>query len=153
MVWNVGHRAPQLVPSFALLGERPAVQIDPSDEHAGGARIVRSREKVRCGVIMALDVLRPRRKARPLARIRRRPRRPVGVLDDAQHLLVLHLVLQRAHLDPLLQAFAHHSGVGQLGKLIAHAVVHFTGSVATFTDLPDGRVRVKAAGYYIAIGA
>lgn len=36
---------------------------------------------------------------------------------------------------------------------ICMAVIHFTGSVPQFTDLPDGRVRVRARGYWEAIGA
>jgi hypothetical protein len=36
---------------------------------------------------------------------------------------------------------------------ISEAVVYFTGSVPSFEPLPNGRVRVRARGYYSAIGA
>lgn len=36
-------------------------------------------------------------------------------------------------------------------SLIIDAVIHFTASVPVFETLPDGRLRVAAAGYYLTI--
>lgn len=38
-------------------------------------------------------------------------------------------------------------------EVVIEAVIHFTGSVPTFTRLDGGRERVQAAGYYATIGA
>ncbi len=38
-------------------------------------------------------------------------------------------------------------------ELLTEAIIHFTGSVPEFIPLPNGKIRVKAVGYYIAIGA
>lgn len=37
--------------------------------------------------------------------------------------------------------------------VLSRAVVHFTGSVPRFETLGDGRIRVRAAGYWEAVGA
>jgi hypothetical protein len=36
---------------------------------------------------------------------------------------------------------------------VHEAVIHFTGSIATITNLPNGKRHVRAAGYYATIGA
>lgn len=38
-------------------------------------------------------------------------------------------------------------------KLISDALIFFAGSPATFINLPDGTIRVLAAGYYACIGS
>lgn len=38
-------------------------------------------------------------------------------------------------------------------KIVEAAIIHFTGSVPTFTKTSAGHLWVKAAGYYSAIGA
>lgn len=47
------------------------------------------------------------------------------------------------------------STVRDLGgvEVIREAVIFFTGSVPTIDDLDAGTVRVRAAGYYAAVGA
>lgn len=37
-------------------------------------------------------------------------------------------------------------------EITAAAIAFHTGSIATFAPLPNGRLRVTAAGYYAAIG-
>ncbi len=38
-------------------------------------------------------------------------------------------------------------------KITEAAIIHYTGSVATFTRIDGNNTRVRAAGYYAAIGA
>lgn len=38
-------------------------------------------------------------------------------------------------------------------KLLTDAIIHFTGSVPTFSSMAGGRVLIKANGYYLTIGA
>ena len=42
---------------------------------------------------------------------------------------------------------------GKKQAMIHSAIVHFTGSVPTFEALPGKRLRVRADGYYAAVGA
>ncbi len=41
----------------------------------------------------------------------------------------------------------------EVEKKIFNAVIYFTGSVPRFTALPNGKTRVTAQGYYMAVGS